>query len=236
VTAAPEISVLAASSLAGVFKTLQREFEATHPGIRVSYSFAGSTLLRSQIEQGAPADVFASADREQMELLQQKQKVMAPVVLARNRLALVVPARNPGRILVPSDLAKPGLRVVSTEPSVPIGRYTRQLLERLSRQSGYPPDFVSRVEANVVSREANVREVLTRVELGEADAGFVYTTDVRGSRRLREISLPSGSSPTAEYMIAVVGGAPNRIGAGAFVKYAISPRARTVLRQFGFLD
>lgn len=229
------LTVYAAASLTGAFNALEPTFEKANPGWQVRFNYGASSTLRTQIQQGAPADVFASADYDQMKPLADAKWVLAPQTFARNRLALVVPAANPGRLHGPQDLARPGLRIVTTTDVVPIGRYTQQLLANLARQKGYPPDFARRVNGIIVSREANVRSVLAKAELGEADAAVVYETDARASRRVKTIPLPPAANVTAEYPIAVVAGSPNRPQAEAFVRFIRAKEAQAVLRRFGFL-
>ena len=228
------ITVLAAASLTDAFRAIQPDFERANPGVKLRLEFGASSTLRTQIEQGSPADVFASADEEQMQALAQARRVEAPSPFARNRLVLVVPAANPGKIATPADLARPGLRLVTTAPAVPIGHYTQALLQKMEKVRGYPPDFAQRVERNVVSREANVRAILAKVELGEADAAFVYATDARSSRRVRVVPLPGGISVTASYPIAVISGSPNRREAEAFVRFVQSRAGQAALRRYGF--
>jgi molybdate transport system substrate-binding protein len=228
------ITVLAASSLTDAFQAIQPEFEKASPGVKLRLEFGASSTLRTQIEQGAPVDVFAAADQEQMQPLMKAHLVEAPRPFARNRLVLVVPAANPGRIAAPLDLTRPGLRLVTTVEAVPIGRYTQELLRKLARTPGYPADFARWVNRNVVSREANVRAVLAKVELGEADAAVVYATDARFSRRVKVIPLPPAANVTAIYPIAVVTRSSNRREAETFVRFVQSRAGQQVLRRFGF--
>jgi molybdate transport system substrate-binding protein len=228
------VTVFAAASLTRVFTELGPVFQRAHPGQQVRFNFGASSALRSQIQLGAPADVFASADHEQMAPLRKVRLVDAPATFARNRLALVVPLANPARIRSPRDLDQRGLRLVTTAPAVPIGRYTQQALARLAKLPGYPADFVARVNRNVVSREPNVRAVLAKVELGEADAAVVYETDGRASRRVKVLPIPEKANLIAEYPAAVVTATHQRDGAEAFVRFLQSPAARRVLKRYGF--
>jgi molybdate transport system substrate-binding protein len=229
-----EITVFAAASLTDAFNALKPEFERAVPGVTLRFSFASSSALRLQLEQGAPADVFASADYQQMRPLADKGLVLAPRTFARNRLVVVIPAANPGKLRSVRDLARPGLRLVTTAAAVPIGRYTQEMLEKLSRTRGFPTDFGPRVNANVVSREANVRAALVKVELGEADAAVVYETDARSSPRVRSLPIPARANITAEYPVAVVAATPRRRDAEAFARFLLSDRGRAVLKRFGF--
>jgi molybdate transport system substrate-binding protein len=228
------ITVFAAASLANAFSAMQGEFERANPGTKVRFNYAASSLLRTQIEQGAPADVFAPADYAQMRPLEAARLVAAPRTFARNRLVVAVPASNPARLRSVRDLARKGLRLAATGEAVPIGRYTQEVLKKLSATRGYPRDFAARVNANVVSREANVRSVLTKVELGEADAAIVYETDTRVSRRVRSLPIPEAANVLTEYPIAPVLRTPDRARADAFVRFVLSPRGRAILKRHGF--
>jgi molybdate transport system substrate-binding protein len=209
-------------------------FESANPRHSLRLNFGASSQLRAQIEQGAPADVFASADGAQMEPLVRAKLADSPVVFARNRLTVVVPTANPGKLRSSKDLARPRLRLVTTAENVPIGRYTAQVLGNLAKTRGYPADFAERVNANVVSREANVRTVLAKVELGEADAAVVYETDAKASRRVRSLSIPPTANVVAEYPIAVVAGSRNAEGAERFLRFVRSPAGARILRRHGF--
>lgn len=222
------LTVYAAASLTEAFTDLKPLFERENPGARVRLSFGASSQLQAQLRQGAPVDVFASADYAQMRPLAAAGLVSPPQTFARNRLAVVLPAVNPGRVRGLADLGRPGLRVVATAESVPIGRYTQEVLRKLGG------DFARRVNANVVSRETNVRAVLAKVELGEADAAFVYESDAAGSRRVKRIPIPERVNVAAEYPIAVVGATPNRALAEAWVRLVLSPRGQSVLKRRGF--
>lgn len=228
------ITVFAASSLTQVFNEIGPAFQRAHPEQPVRFNFGASSALRSQIQLGAPADVFASADSEQMAPLQNAGLVTSAAAFARNRLAVVVPTNNPARLRSPQDLARPELRLVTTAQAVPIGRYTQEMLGRLGRERGYPSDFAARVNRNVVSREPNVRAVLAKVELGEADAAVVYETDARASSRVKAISIPEKANVIAEYPVAVVAASANRPGAEAFVRFLRSTSGRAFLKQHGF--
>ena len=204
--------VYAAASLTAAFQAVAPAFHRAQPGWKIRFNFGASSTLRAQIQRGAPADVFASADEAQMEPLAAARLGTGARPFARNRLALVVPAANPARIESAKDLAQPGLRVVAAGDAVPVGHYTRQLFANLARTEGYPADFGQRVDRNVVSREANVRAMLARVELGEADAAVVYETDARSAPRVKGIPLPKAANVTATYPVAVVAASGNRAG------------------------
>ena len=178
------LDVYAAASLTEAFQELGRSLEQAHPGLTVRFNFAGSQQLALQIEQGAPADVFASADQRWMSYVVEKGQVEGePVVFARNRLVAIVPRTNPARIGGLQDLARKGTKIVLAAEVVPVGKYSRDALARLAGAEGYPKDYDRRVLANVVSQEENVKSVVAKVQLGEADAGIVYQSDVTPVRR-----------------------------------------------------
>jgi len=225
------LTVFAAASLGEPLAALATRFERDHPGARVRLNLAGSQQLAAQIEQGAPADVFASADARWMDYLRDRALVAGePVAFASNRLALVVPLRNPGRLNVFDDLARPGLKLVLAAEAVPAGRYAREAL----RQRG--PGFAAAVLRNVVSEEEVVTAVLAKVRLGEADAGMVYRSDLAGpgARGVTAIPVPDEVNVVARYYAAATrrGQSP---GLGArFVAFLHSPEAQDVLERSGF--
>jgi molybdate transport system substrate-binding protein len=228
------LTVFAASSLSDAFTDLGKQYEAANPGWKVTFNFGGSSQLRTQIDQGAPADVFASADYSQMESLVKTKRVGAPQTIARNRLTIVIPARNPGKIRSAQDLTRKGLRFVTTAENVPIGRYTQEVLDKLSGVRFYNAGFAEKVNANVVSREANVRSVLAKVELGEADAAIVYESDARTSNKVRTVEIPRQANVTALYPIAVVLDSAHPKEAERFYKLVLSHRGSRTLRRYGF--
>lgn len=229
------LTVFAAASLTDAFKKIGSAFEHSHPGTRVTFDFAASSLLRVQIEQGAPADVFASADRAQMAPLARKGLVRGVVPLVRNQLVVILPAGNPGHIQHLADLARRGVRLAITAPQVPIGLYTRRALEKMNAPGAIGPGFQQRVLANVVSQEPNVRGLVAKVELGEADAAIVYRSDaVAAGRKVKTLSIPERFNETAVYPVAVLTGSPHAREAGAFVQYLRSRPAQAVLQRDGF--
>lgn len=212
------LNVYAAASLTDVFPAID-------PGER--YSFAGSNTLAAQITQGAPADVFASANTTLPDQLYAKGLVTKPVVFTRNTLVLIVPTSNPAGIHSVYDLRRSGIKLVVAAPAVPVGGYTVQILKNMA---------LSSVLQNVVSRESDVREVLAKVALGEADAGFVYSTDARTvSGKVTALKLPAWAQPKVQYGIAVVASSPNRAAAQAFVTKLLGKLAQAKLIAAGFL-
>lgn len=213
------INVFAAASLTDVFKSIDAG---------PSYSFAGSSTLAAQITQGAPADVFASADLALPGQLFGKGLVQKPVVFTRNRVVLVLPAANPAGITRIADLAKPRVKVVIAGATVPVGGYTLKVLRRLG--------LTSSVLANVVSREPDVRSVLAKVVLGEADAGFVYATDARTvPGKVKVLKVPVRAQPKIWYSLAVVSASGNKAGARRFITEVLSKAGQRKLVAAGFL-
>ena len=232
------LRVFAAASLAEAFGDVVAEFERAHPEARVQLDLAGSQQLATQIEQGAAADVFASADRRWIDYLIERARVEGePVEFARNRLVVIVPRSNPARVGRLQDLARPGVKVVLGAEAVPVGKYSRDALQNLSRTEGFGPDFARRVLANVVSEEENVRSVVGKVQLGEADAGICYRSDVtRGvSRFIQVLSIPDSTNVLATYPIAVLRGTPRGPLAREFVSLVVSPRGQRVLERHGLI-
>lgn len=230
------VTVFAAASLTEAFTLLGRTFERQHRGTTVKFNFAGSQVLATQMEQGAKADVFASADQRWMTYASGKNLLeSAPVTFARNRLVVITPKTNPGGIDRLQDLARPGLKLVLAGRQVPAGAYAREALKRLAGAPGFPARYDQLVLANLVSEEENVRAVAAKVELREADAGIVYQTDVSDALRpqLRLLEIPGAYSPIADYPIATVSGG-NGLGA-EFVKLVLGNEGQAVLQARGFL-
>jgi molybdate transport system substrate-binding protein len=227
-----QLTVFGAASLREAFERLALSFERAHPGTRVRLNFAGSQELRTQLEQGAPADVFAPADVRTMDLARQAHLVGPSRSLATNEPVVVVPRDNPARIAIFAELPA-ARRLVVGAPEVPIGAYTLQLLARARTALGQ--DFLARVQARVVSRELNVRQVLTKVVLGEADAGIVYRTDARAAGdAVRVLPIPPEINVIAEYPIAVTTRAASSALAQAWVEAATGAEGRALLLSLGF--
>lgn len=232
---APEdaLVVFAATSLRDAFTALGEDFRSTHPGVELTFNFAGTQELRTQLEHGAVVDVFASADQRHMDELARAARVFEPVVFARNEPVIVVGLEGAASLRTLADLPSAD-RVVIGAPEVPVGRYALQILDRASSSLG--ADFRSRVEAKVVSRELNVRQVLAKVSLGEAQAGFVYRTEAHAAQeRVRIVSIPSDINVIAEYPIAIVSEAAHPALARAFVDFVRSASGQRALREAGFL-
>jgi len=212
------VSVYAAASLTEAFPKIA-------PGAK--FSFAGSNTLAAQIRQGAPTDVFASANMTLPEQLYRDKLCSKPVVFTRNRLTVIVPKSNPANVHSVYDLRKHGIRLVIAGPTVPVGSYTLRVLRNMNLTS---------VLANVVSRETDVREVLAKIALGEGDAGFVYSTDAKTvPGKIRTLKIPAWAQPKVQYGICVVSASSNEAAARAFVKRVIGPASQKILTRYGFL-
>lgn len=215
---APTLTIYAAASLTDAFKALD-------PGQR--YSFAGSNTLETQIRNGAPADLFASASPVNTQRLYRAGLVGKPVTFTANRLALVVPKSNPAGIHSVYDLQRKPVKLVVANPAVPVGAYTRTVLRKMG---------LSSVLSKVVSQETDVRAVTGKVALGQADAGFVYVTDARAvSGQVIVIRIPAWAQPRVRYEIAVVSSSSKKAAAQAWIKTLLSRKGQALLRSFGFL-
>jgi len=230
--AATQLTVFAASSLREAFLELARRFEAEHAGVAVSFNFAGSQELRTQIEHGARADLLASADERHLRALAEAGLAEAPRSFARNEPVIVVPSGNPAVIHTLRELSR-AQRIVVGAPEVPIGAYTLRIFEAAAARYGH--GFRSAVEARIASRELNVRQVLAKVRLGEADAAIVYRTDALAAQEAVEtISIPADLNVVADYPIAALRGAPQPALARAFIELVLSPAGRALLARYGF--
>ena len=232
------LTVFAAASLADAFTELGHRLETQRPGLTVRFNFAGSQQLATQIEQGASADVFASADERWMGDVAERHLLAGePAIFARNRVAVIVPATNPARIRRLQDLARGGVKLVLAADAVPVGRYSRTVLQNLSRDPAYGGDFARRVLGNVVSEEENVRSVVGKVQLGEADAGMVYRSDVTpaAARRVRILEVPEAFNVLASYPLARLGDSRMPEASRAFVDLVLSPEGQQTLARHGLI-
>jgi molybdate transport system substrate-binding protein len=231
---ARSLTVFAAASLADAFTEIGKSFETDHPGVTVAFNFAGSQTLRTQIEAGAPADVFASANKTEMEALLQASLVAegTPQVFLTNKLVVILPENNPAALERLEDLANPGLKLVFAAEEVPMGKYARQALDQMNAPFGV--DFKERVLANVVSNEDNVKQVVAKVQLGEADAGIVYTSDAVAAPDLKTIDIPAELNVVAEYPIAPLTHSANADLTTAFITYVLSDEGQAILQKWGF--
>lgn len=231
------ITVFAAASLTDAFNDLAQEFERQNKNVDVLISYQGSSALRIQLAQGASADVFASADEFNMGLAI-KAGVIAgkPQTFARNQLAIIV-SRNSNVVSRLEDLSKPGLRLVTGDEMVPVGRYTTAALNRLAADPAFGTHFRDKFEGNIASKESNVRRAVSKVEIGEADAAIGYVTDARGAGRddLIAISIPKRYTEEIRYPIGMVARPATKILAEAFISFVLSEDGQQILRSHEFL-
>jgi molybdate transport system substrate-binding protein len=234
--ASQTLTVFAAASLTGAFGEIGQAFEAANPNVTVTFNFAGSQSLRTQIEQGASADVFASADHKNMDTMVGEDLIATTKYqdFASNRLVVILPPMNPANIQTLQDLARPGIKLDLADASVPVGSYARQVLTSMSKDASFGTDFSDKVLKNVASNETDVKQVVSKVDLGEADAGIVYVTDAQAATDLMTIAIPDDFNVIARYPIAVVAHSANAGLAAAFVAYVLSPDGQTVLQKWGF--
>ncbi len=230
------LTIFGAASLRDVLDAVASAYGSSHPWISIATSTDSSAALETQIEQGAPADVFLSADTANpQKLFSAGLAAGQPVTFAANSLAIVVPASNPAAIVTPADLAHSGVKIVAAEDSVPISAYASRLIANLAKLPGYPADFAAAYTRNVVSREANVAAVASKVALGEADAGIVYATDARATKRVATIPVPAQANVSALYAGVAVKTSHHLTDAQAFLSWLAGPNGQAVLQQFGFL-
>ncbi len=243
------VTVFAAASLTEAFNAIAEEYRTLHPASEVLLIFDGSQRLRTQLEHGAQADIFASADWDQMAEVEALGLTVAPPVnFASNRLAVLVYTGSRGRLNSEAfgtlshspdafwtylePLATPGTRIVLGQPEVPIGRYTEEMLKKVAAHSALGPKLEERVLANVVSREASIRGILQKVNLGEADAGVVYSSDARMVRgAVRVLELPDSVNVAARYPIAAM---TRESGSAAFLDFVLSESGQEILSSYGF--
>lgn len=236
-SAAPQaktLHVFAAASLTDAFNEIGRNFETANPGVRVTFNFAGSQALQTQIEQGAPVDVFASASQSYMDMLVTDNFVAAdaPQDFLLNKLEVILPAGNPANLSKLEDLANPNLKLVMAAEAVPVGKYALQALDLMDARFGN--GYKDKVLANVVSKEDNVKQVVSKVQLGEADAGIVYVSDAVATPELKTIEIPSDLNVVAKYPIAPLAKSEQSDLAKAFIDYVLSSQGQAILQKWGF--
>jgi molybdate transport system substrate-binding protein len=217
------ITVLAAASLKESFTAIGKAFETADPGAAVTFSFGASSALARQVTQGAPADVFASASQKNMQQVVESGDASDPAVFARNVLEIAVPEDNPADVRRLQDLARPGVKVALCQPQVPCGELAQKVLAKAN------------VQVKPATLEADVKATLTKVQLGEVDAGLVYVTDVKAAGgKVTGVPIPADVTMATTYPIAALSGSENPALARAFVRYVLSGAARAELAQAGF--
>jgi molybdate transport system substrate-binding protein len=236
-TSMPEpqtLTVFAAASLTDAFTEIGKSFESANPGVKVTFNFAGSQALQTQIEQGAPVDVFASASKSYMDMLVTDKYVTAdaPQNFLNNKLVVILPANNPAGLGKLEDLANPNIKLVIAAEAVPVGKYALQALDLMDTKFGN--GYKGKVLVNVVSKEDNVKQVVAKVQLGEADGGIVYTSDAIAAPDLKTIDIPAELNVIAKYPIAPLVKSANAGLAKAFIDYVLSSDGQAVLQKWGF--
>ena len=228
------LSVYAAASLTDAFTEIGKAFEAQQADVTVVFNFGGSQNLRTQIEQGAPADVFASANIKEMDTLVANGLIAAdaPKIFLTNQLVVILPKNNPGEIVSLKDLCQPNLKLVLAAEEVPAGRYARQVLENINSKFG--ADYKGKVLANIVSNEDNIRQAVTKVQLGEADASIVYVSDAVAEPDLQRIEIPVDANVLAEYPIAPLIESEHPDMASQFIAFVLSSDGQSILKKWGF--
>lgn len=234
------LTVFAAASLTDAFTEIGNNFSAANPRVEFTFNYAGSQQLAQQLSQGADADVFASANGKQMQVAIDAGRIISGTqqTFTRNRLVAITPKDNPGMIATLQDLAKPGIKLVLAAKEVPVGQYALDFLDKAEADGSLGAGYKEAVTANTVSYEENVKAVLTKVVLGEADAGIVYSSDVtvEASEKIKRIDIPDNLNTLASYPIAVVSNSAHAEMAQKFVDYVFSSDGQTVLVKYGFIS
>lgn len=237
VRAQDELIVFAAASLTDAFEAIAEAYEAEYPDVQILFNFGGSSTLAAQIVQGAPADVFASANPQQMQVVIEAERIAdEPIIFAQNALVLVVPADNPAEIESVSDLGHAGVALVLAAPDVPIRAYADVVFDRLADDPDFGEGYREAVLANLVSEEPNVRQVMAKIALGEADAGIVYASDVTPdlADAVQVIDIPDEINVVATYPIALMDDTPRPERAQHFVNFVVSQAGQAILNEWGF--
>ena len=234
-SAAVDLTVYAASSLKAALDKVKAQYEAANPGTTLTISTDASSALEAKIEQGAPADVFLSADTTNPQKLVDKALASGSLTnFAKNKLTVIVPKDNPAKLQTPEDLAKSGVKVIAAGDAVPITKYATQLVGNLAKEPGYPANFVAAYDANIASKEDNVGAIVAKVGTGEGDAGIVYVTDATG-KDVAAIAVPPDANVIATYAGAVLKSSANPSAASTFLTWLAGPDGQATLSGFGFL-
>jgi molybdate transport system substrate-binding protein len=234
----PQLTIMAAASLTEAFSEIEAVYE-NQRDVDVVYSFAGSQQLSHQILSGAPADVFASANQKQMDLVIEDGAIMpgSAHIFAHNQLVVIFPSRNPAGIKELADLARPGVSILLASEEVPVGRYTLTFLNNAANDAAFGETFRAGVMANIVSYENNVKSVLTKVVLDEADAGIVYHSDLTGPAvdQLGSIDIPDHLNITAAYTVAPLKSSAHPDLAQDFIDFVLSEAGQEIIKENGLL-
>lgn len=231
------LTVFAASSLTNAFTEIAAAFKVGHPDTEIQLNFGASTQLATQISQGAPADLFASASVKSIQpVIDAKLIDGQPPIFATNQLIIITPADNPARVAALNDLARPGLRLVTAVAGVPIRDYTNQMLDKLAKDAAYGEAYRQAFNTNLVSEEDNVRAVVAKVALGEADGAIVYISDVTPdiAARIHQVAIPAGFNVSASYPIGKLAASKQPELAQAFIDFLLSPDGQAILKKWGF--
>ena len=230
------LTVFAAASLTDAFGEIGKSFDAKTGG-KTTFQFAGSQVLRTQLENGARADVYASANAAQFDPLVDAGLIVNAGIFTKNRLVVIVPKKGKANVKTLADLAGAGVKLVIADKTVPVGVYTRQVFVALEKSGRYGSDFAARVQKNVVSEETNVRQVALKVLLGEADAGVVYTTDVTPlvAKDVIQLAIPARYNVIAAYPIGTLKSTSNPDAAKRFVNFVRGSEGQAILLKWGFL-
>ncbi len=232
------LHVFAAASLTDAFNQIGNDYHKIHPNVTLSFNYAGSQQLAEQITMGAPADVFASANATQMQVIVTGGEIAAssPQTFVKNRLVVITPKSNPANIQTLQDLAKPGIKLDLADKTVPVGQYSLTFLMKASADPSFGASYQANVLKNVVSYETDDETVFTKVHLGEADAGIVYTSDVStNGSEVGSISIPDAYNTIASYPIAPITNSANATQAAQFIAYVLSTAGQATLGKFGFI-
>jgi molybdate transport system substrate-binding protein len=233
------ITVMAAASLTEAFTEIGNLFSSQNPAVQINFSFAGSQQIAQQLNAGAPADVFASASPKYMDaaISSNRVKKETSTVFVKNKLIVIYPADNPASPTQLQDLARPGLKLILAAKEVPVGQYSLDFLDKTSQDVAFGMQFKENVLKNVVSYEENVKAVLTKIVLGEADAGIVYSSDVSPANavKLGKIAIPDNLNVIASYPIAPIQDSQNPSLAQAFINLVLSAEGQDILAEFGFI-
>jgi molybdate transport system substrate-binding protein len=238
-TQSTKLTVFAAMSLTDAFNKTAQAFEANNSGVTISFNYAAAQVLATQLQQGASADIFASADLTHMNSVKDAGLMnnSSITIFAENKLAIIVPTANPANITSLADLAKPGIKLDIVNSSAPCGMYTLQMLAQASNNSTYGSGFKNSVLANVVSEETMANDAVAKVAIGQVDAALVYKSDVPTAyqSKVETITIPDSVNVLGPYPIGVLSGSQNAQLAQSFVNYVMSPDGQAILQSYGFI-